>query len=331
MRAKSLLHKKIHGRKTSSKSMEETQSSWLDNTRFFRDQCKDLVGLDLTKIFELHEYDTAFWNLHDSSNLSSLKCKCCSGNALVIGLVDFNKSCHDRHGDPAFSTSDISVPYHKCESCGFIFSVYCDPWNTHNFAEHIYNSEYEKADGVIPGFEEGVNDPKKSISYQNGLNLINVLGITPDQGLKILDFGSGGDPGPTGLAFLDRGFKLQSYEPYLNDVSQNIGDQSFDIIFAIEVIEHIVDLDEALDFFDKHLSSNGLLHIQTGLHPHPSGKEIMNSWYIAPRNGHFSVFTQRALEQLFKKVGINIISTSNGIFGFKDKPNFVNNLITAIS
>ena len=323
-----MLHKETHDADASPKFIETAQSNWLDNTRFFRDQCRSLVGLDLTKIFELQDYDTAFWNLHNSSNLSALKCKCCSGEATVIGLVDFNKSCHDRHGNPAFSPSDISVPYHRCESCGFIFSVYCDAWSTQNFAEHIYNAEYDKADGVIPGFEEGVNDPEKSISYQNGVNLINILGITADQGLKILDFGSGGNPGPTGLAFLDRGFHLQSYEPYLNEVAQNIGDQRFDIIYAIEVIEHVVDLDEALSFFKKHLSNNGLLHIQTGLHPHPAGKEIMNSWYIAPRNGHFSVFTQRALEQLFKKVGINIISTSNGIFGFKDKPNFSNNLIT---
>ena len=309
---------------------EAAQSTWLKNADAFKDRCEEQVGLDLSKVFTLSAYDTAFWNLHDATNLAAVECKCCSGNAPIIGLADFNKSCHDRHGTPAFSPSNVSVPYHKCENCGFIFSIYCDAWNGLNFSAHIYNSEYEKADGVIPGFEEGINDPTKTISYQNGVNLINAFGINPEQNLKILDFGSGGNPGPTGLAFLDRGFNLKSYEPYLNHIVQVADDQRFDIIFAIEVIEHIVDLDEALSFFDKHLSDNGLLHIQTGLHPHPSNKEIMNSWYIAPRNGHFSVFTQNALEHLFKKIGINIVSTSFGVLGFKNKPNFANNFITPV-
>ena len=315
---------------THSQSIEEISSNWKTQAELFRDRCKSLGLLDFASNFDLKVYDTVFWNLHDSSNMSHIQCKCCSGEATIIGLADFNKSCHDRHGKPAFSPSDISVPYHRCTSCGFIFSTYCDSWEAKHFAGHIYNVDYEKADGIIPGFEEGKNDLKKSISYMNGQNLISRLGITPDQGLKILDFGSGGNPGLTGLAFLDHGFNLQSYEPYLNETATNVGNQLFDVIYAIEVIEHMVDLEEAIHFFDKHLSNNGLLHIQTGIHPHPAGKEIMNSWYIAPRNGHFSIFTQRALEKLFEHAGINIVTTTAGIFGFKDKPNFENSIMTPV-
>ena len=308
----------------------EELANWNIEANAFEDKGHSNELLSMASNFDLKSYDAVFWNLHDSSSLAQVQCKCCSGEANIIGLVDFNKSCHDRHGKPAFGPSGATVPYHRCVSCCFIFSIYCDAWRANHFTKHIYNDDYGKADGVIPGFEQGATNPKKSISYINGKNLINRLGISSDQGLKVLDFGSSGNPGLTGLAFLDYGFNLQSYEPYLNETVTNIGEQSFDIIYAIEVIEHVVDLDEALIFFDKHLSINGLLCLQTLIHPHPSNDEIINSWYVAPRNGHFSIFTQCALEKLFQRVGINIISTSAGIFGFKDKPHFQNSIITPV-
>jgi hypothetical protein len=48
-----------------------------------------------------------------------------------------------------------------------------DNWTTEDFKEKIYNFEYGLADGVIPGFEAGAEDPRKSISYNNGTNIAN--------------------------------------------------------------------------------------------------------------------------------------------------------------
>ena len=58
---------------------EAAQSTWLKNANAFKDRCKELVGLDLSKVVTLSDYDTAFWNLHDATNLGTVECKCCSG------------------------------------------------------------------------------------------------------------------------------------------------------------------------------------------------------------------------------------------------------------
>jgi isoleucyl-tRNA synthetase len=58
----------------------------------------------------------------------------------------------------------------------------------------------------------------------------------------------------------------------------------------------------------------------------PAGNDILSSWYIAPRNGHISIFTLPAITLLFRRYEINIIQTAFGVFGFKKLPTFKNKL-----
>ena len=68
------------------------------------------------------------------------------------------------------------------------------------------------------------------------------------------------------------------------------------------------------------LSADGVIWIQTMLHPHPTPPNVLESWYIAPRNGHISIFSLPALTALFRPAGINIIVTADGLFGVKQLP-----------
>ena len=98
----------------------------------------------------------------------------------------------------------------------------------------------------------------------------------------------------------------------------------FDSNIAIEVFEHVADLEKLGAFMKEHLSSNGLLWIQTMIHPNPTPSDVLNSWYIAPRNRHISIFTFPAITVLFRRCGINIILTAIGLFGVKDLLRFPN-------
>ena len=256
---------------------------------------------------------------------SSIQCKCCNADAPFVGTIDLNKSCHDRFGKRMFENSSIDVFYYKCSKCGFIFTNHMDNWTPEDFKEKIYNFEYGLADGVIPGFEAGADDPRKTISYNNGTNIANYFLDSKDQ-IKVLDFGAGGNPGNTGLALIDKGFDVTSFEPYLADQSSDIKYHQYDLIIAIEVLEHCHDLLEVGYSLSKLLSRDGILWIQTALHPHPAGDDILSSWYIAPRNGHISIFTLPAITILFRRFEINIIQTAFGVFGFKKLPTFKNKL-----
>jgi len=254
-----------------------------------------------------------------------LRCKCCGGNSKYVGSVDFNKSCADRPGTRVFAVSDILVPYWKCDRCGFIFTNHTDQWSSLDFQRLIYNDEYIKADPPIPGRQDV--PVKERPAYHTGKAISALLHGSQKQ-INILDYGAGGNPGPTGLALIEDGFNVRSYEPHraLGTEAAQLPEGSYQFIIAAEVFEHCHDLRDLVAFMDKHLCEDGIILIQTALHPHPAPADILGSWYISPRNGHVSIFTFPALAILFSRVRINIVQTVNGIFGFKHLPRFPNRI-----
>jgi SAM-dependent methyltransferase len=239
-----------------------------------------------------------------------------------LGEIDFNRTCLDRAGSRVFAPSKILVPYFACARCSFVFTDMMDDWTPEQFKEAIYNNEYIKADPPIPGRTDV--PIRERPAYAIGWNIANAFEGN-QSAMSVLDFGSGGDPGPTGLALRDRNFRVFSYDPYRSDAPA-LPSEHFDLIIAIEVFEHCHDLQNLTTFMNERLAPEGLLWIQTLLHPHPTPPNVLDSWYIAPRNGHISIFSLPAIATLFRRVGINVVITSMGLFGFKRPPRFKNHV-----
>jgi hypothetical protein len=265
-------------------------------------------------------------------------CKCCGSTTELAGNLDFNKCCMDRYGARTFPVSEQLVPYWGCASCGFVFTDYMDGWSADDFRREIYNADYARADQPIschsrPGMPGDQAPSGRAVpllehaSYQNGLYIGSLLHGSQQQ-IRILDFGSGGDPGPTGLALIEQGFSVDSYEPYRANADIAPG-AAYDVILAIEVVEHCHDLQWLARFMQAHLKPEGLLWIQTALHPFPSPADVLDSWYIAPRNGHISIFTLTALALLFRPVGINVAQLPLFTVGFKRLPRFPNQIFVS--
>lgn len=197
-----------------------------------------------------------------------------------------------------------------------------DRWSDEDFRREIYNADYVKADPPIPGRTDV--PVRETPAYHAGLYIASMLQGSQGE-IRILDFGSGGDPGPTGLALAEQGFSVHSYEPY-RSTSSYVPGARYDVIIAIEVLEHCHDLLKVGQFMKTHLSQEGILWIQTMLHPHPTPPNVLESWYIAPRNGHISIFSLWALTLLFRNAGINIVQTPFAILGFKNLPRFPNQI-----
>lgn len=247
-----------------------------------------------------------------------LACKVCGGSSPLAGHVDFNRTCWDRLGPRVFPVSEDRVPYYACRCCGFIFTPYCDDWSGAEFTARIYNGDYEKAD-PDPGIANGI---EATGSYRRGVFLANML--DGNQGaIRLLDFGAGGNPGRMGQGLIDQGFDVVSYDPFFGPGTA-LPAERFDVVYAVEVIEHCVDVKEAAARIGSRLADDGLLYLATKLHPYPTPPGILNSWYIAPRNGHISIFTLEALEILFAPVGIHLVETPLEILGFKGRPHFKN-------
>lgn len=251
---------------------------------------------------------------------TSVICKCCQAQAPFLGTVDFNRTCEDRRRPAAFPPSGEMVAYYRCRNCGFIFTPYCDAWSPADFKARIYNDDYVKAD-----YDENiVNGIPATISYANGKHLAGLLAGSEHR-IRLLDFGAGGNPGRMGQALIDSGFRVTSYEPYFADViAPPIG--KFDVIYSVEVFEHCHDLNGLAEFIGDHLGDHGVLYFSTLLHPQPSGDDVLSSWYIAPRNGHISIFTLPAITILFRKVGINIVQSAFALLGIRNPTRFPNGL-----
>lgn len=251
-------------------------------------------------------------------------CKLCGRNARYAGSIDQNKCCLDRFGARLLPPAETRWPYYICENCGFIFTDFCDGWSVVDFKERIYNSDYDRVNP--PALGRMTVPVRETASYQTGLRIAELLAGS-QSAIRLLDFGAGGNPGPTGQALLDCGFALDSYDPYRADSVAPAG--QYEVILALEVLEHCHDPRAVAAQIARHLAPGGLLWVQTMLHPHPAGDDILQSWYIAPRDGHLSIHTLPSLTVMFNAVGLNLVQTVLGVFAFRRLPGFPNKIFVA--
>jgi SAM-dependent methyltransferase len=250
-------------------------------------------------------------------------CKCCNSQASFIGALDFNRTCMDKQtqGGRVFPLSAEMVPYYLCGNCGFVFTDYCDSWSPDDFKNRIYNGDYWKADFDV---NQG-SGVENTAAYANGKVIASFFDGS-QKSIRLLDFGSGGNPGRMGQALIDSGFDLTSYDPYLCDYNAPVTGK-YDVICAIEVFEHCHNLAETAEFVSTHLSDGGLVYLSTLLRADTGIGNPLDSWYIAPRNGHISIFSLKALSLLFRRFGVNIVVTMFGPVGFKKNiPQFANRI-----
>lgn len=76
------------------------------------------------------------------------------------------------------------------------------------------------------------------------------------------------------------------------------------------------------------LAPDGLLVISTLLQPEDIAQQGTDWWYIGPRNGHVTIFTQHALAVLFARFGFRILRSvdSNLHLLCREVPDFARHL-----
>src|SRR5580704_4792045 len=83
-------------------------------------------------------------------------CKVCGSDSLLIGVVDFARSCEDAT-HPAGPLSGIPIYYHRCTSCGFMFTIAFDDFTAADFEHWIYNDRYIEVDHEYLDFRPRFN------------------------------------------------------------------------------------------------------------------------------------------------------------------------------
>lgn len=240
-------------------------------------------------------------------------CKCCGGEASIFGLVDFNRNCETPRIDP-LSPCGIPVYYHRCGRCGFIFTTAFDHFTPDDFRRLIYNEQYALAD---PDYRD--IRPARSAEF--------VARTFPlAKGKRVLDYG-GGNGRMADLLRADGFADVTVYDPFVPAFSTPPAG-TFALISCFEVVEHSPDPRGTFAQLASRLDPDGLIVYSTLVQPPDILKLGVGWWYLAPRNGHVSLFTRPALAAVATPLGLKCASFDDGIHTmFRRLPDFAKHLM----
>jgi hypothetical protein len=224
-------------------------------------------------------------------------CKICGKKVSFFDAVDLGMAVTHGYKYPLGPSGEL-VKYWLCDGCGFIFSDSFDSWTKEDFLKNIYNSDYVKVD---PDYVE--KRPREMGQWVADL-LKNSKGP-----LSILDYGAGSgvlinELGKVGLA------DTFAWDPFSNPERPS---RTFDVIICFEVLEHVVDPKIAFDDFGCFLSDGGVVLISTHLNPENIASIGSDWWYLGPRNGHISLYSQEAMNLMAQRSGF-VLSTNRKEF-----------------
>jgi hypothetical protein len=230
---------------------------------------------------------------------AAVACPVCNGKAKIIGAVDFNRSCEDREGR-VFEPSGKLVEYCLCDRCGYCFAPEFLSWPEQRFLNEIYNDEYLLVDPELSelrpsGGAQGLED-----IFGGAKSLIDHL-----------DFGGG--PGTLSKLLVAKGWKSASFDPFFPESGQSKAGLH-DLVTAIEVFEHVPNPRHLVENLIARLRPDGLLFFSTLLSDgEPQEASLLDWWYLAPRNGHVSLFSMSSLTILFGHYGFKLLNVSPGV------------------
>jgi SAM-dependent methyltransferase len=236
-------------------------------------------------------------------------CRICTSSTRTVGSVYGRYSQRDYH-------------LARCPTCGYAFVV--DPWLDY---AAIYDDPYYAGDGADPlvDYRFELDRPERSIRYYEWSGLMAVIDSLmngPQPSRRWLDYGCGNgclvrhlrdrkaadafgfDEGSIAADARSRGIPILTAD----DLAQQTG--AFDVVTAIEVIEHTLDPIAELNQMRRLLRPGGLLFLTTG-NAQPYAHRLTRWRYVLPEI-HISFFEPRTLECAMTAAGFRAAHPSLG-------------------
>lgn len=222
---------------------------------------------------------------------AATRCKICGEASRAFDVLDLNKSCD--YGLYPLGLSGIPVVYRRCDSCAFIFTEFFDGFSSVEWRQYIYNDQYILVD---PDYVSA-----RPIS---NAALIQALFSGRTQQITGLDYGGGN--GRTAELLRSAGMRFDTYDPYGQTSVTSERQGKYDFCSAFEVFEHSPDPQASLqDIVDRVSDDRLMVLLSTSVHDtHVSDGTRLAWWYAAPRNGHISLFSRKAMHIMAEKAGL---------------------------
>jgi cyclopropane fatty-acyl-phospholipid synthase-like methyltransferase len=209
-------------------------------------------------------------------------CPICSGNMQIFKEVDIDLRW--------------KIQYHYCQNCGLIHSFDHPFFDTVLYEDHFFENVdrgwRERDDEIFALFDRHFRKVKS---------------------LRVLDIGSGKNYFVSRL--VQAGYNAYGVDPYSEPVYAKdhfFGDlnslpySSFDVIVLLEVVEHFISPIEEFERLMKYLNPNGKIFISTVIRRDRS--QSSTDWYINPCYGHVTIWSMKALFNIFSKFGFKSVT-----------------------
>lgn len=242
-------------------------------------------------------------------------CKIRGRASPLFGVVDFHKSCIEAQGK-CLNVSGKPIYYRRCDACGFLFTEAFDDWSPEALLKYIYNDDYVLVD---PDYVV--------VRPTNNAGVVAKAFEGARAELSILDYGGGS--GLFSRLLVERGFRAATYDPFSAFSARPQG--PFELITCFEVMEHAPFPNKIVADMNGMLAAEGVILFSTLTQPANFAELGLRWWYVAPRNGHVSLYSQRGLTILFEKHGMQIVSFSEVFhMAFRKVPAFAAHLVPSI-
>ena len=235
-----------------------------------------------------------------------LHCKVCGGDTHILGVKDFNRACEEEKGRRVFPPMGHAIYYHQCDACGFIFSTDFDSWEVSDFLTNIYNDEYLQVDP-----EYGGKRPKDCLAWFSPM-------LGGDKSITLLDYGAGTNDFAKELNKM--GYRAEGWDPMWQKPITFDKDKKFDVVTAFEVLEHTPTPWETLKELISFVKPETGQVVFSTLVNDIIGTAGSEYWYISPRNGHVCMHSNKSLDIMFDKLGMEVqhFSPSQHVASWKD-------------
>jgi len=214
------------------------------------------------------------------------------------------------HSFTLSESSNNILPLMICQQCGYARRLDCRDLQTNLQMQHRF-------------FEANAKSPdKRSIRWPRRPALVasEVRRLAGNKG-KALDVGCGAGMWLAALgdnwdrygvelsektAAIARSFA--SAEAYCGPIeSYEAEEDSFDLITAFALIEHLNEPRSFIEWAYEHLKSGGLLVLMTGDRESKTALEMGEKWPLYHCDEHISFFSARSLTQLVEDIGFSVV------------------------
>jgi len=197
--------------------------------------------------------------------------------------------------------TNTTVRYFRCDGCGFCFAPEFRNWSDRKFKDRIYNDDYVLVDPEFVALR-----PENNAKFVD-----DVFGPVRDR-ITHLDYGGGN--GLMSRLLRADGWQSSSYDHFVDGPGHVAQLATFDLVTAFEVFEHVVDPLQLLASLSKLTHAQSLILFSTLLSDgHIARGKGLDWWYLAPRNGHVSLFSKTSLTLLLGAHGYQVLHLNQGI------------------